>query len=233
VPVTRLADERGMTLIEMLVAMTIGLLISLAAFGLIDFTMKRSGEISSRVDADQRGRLAMDVITRQLRSQVCLPSGTVPMYNAAGVPTDASNASFFVDLTSDSDASVAPELHTLAYDATNKRIVETDRTAKFGADPTVDPKYTATPKTRVLLTDVRQIPGTPATPIFTYYMVNGTQITNPAAALDDIAAIQIAFRVTPTRARASDPDPRGSVDFTDKIFVRTFDPNATNPSPCV
>ena len=35
--------------------------------------MRRTGEIGARVDTTQRARVAMDSMTRQLRSQVCVP----------------------------------------------------------------------------------------------------------------------------------------------------------------
>ena len=68
----RLNSERGMTLPEVLVTMTIALVLSLATFALVDMTIRRTGEITARVDGVQRGRVAMDLMTRQLRSQVCL-----------------------------------------------------------------------------------------------------------------------------------------------------------------
>ena len=39
--------------------------------------MGRSGEVAARVDAVQRGRSAMDEMTRQLRSQVCLQNAGI------------------------------------------------------------------------------------------------------------------------------------------------------------
>ena len=72
---SRLTDERGMTLPEVMVTMVIALIMSLATFALVDVTMRQTKEISDRVDGVQRGRVAMDLMTRQLRSQVCLGDG--------------------------------------------------------------------------------------------------------------------------------------------------------------
>ena len=69
------AEERGFTLIEMLTAMSIGVIVSFAIFSLVEVTMRRSADISNRVDTTQRARTAMDQITRQLRSQVCTQRG--------------------------------------------------------------------------------------------------------------------------------------------------------------
>ena len=54
---TRLRDERGMTLPEVLVSVTIAMIISLATFALIETVMRRAGDISARVDSTQRGRV--------------------------------------------------------------------------------------------------------------------------------------------------------------------------------
>ena len=49
--IERLSSERGMTLPEVLVTIVIALVLSLAAFSLVDVTIRRTGEISARVDA--------------------------------------------------------------------------------------------------------------------------------------------------------------------------------------
>ena len=77
----RLRQEDGFTLPELLITLVIGLTVALGALSLVDVTMRRSGEISARVEAVQSGRTAMDIMTRELRSQVCLP----PAVNAPRV----------------------------------------------------------------------------------------------------------------------------------------------------
>jgi prepilin-type N-terminal cleavage/methylation domain-containing protein len=231
---SRLRGEQGMTIVEMLIAITIMSLISLAGFALIDFTMRRSGEISGRVDADQRGRVAMDAITRQLRSQVCQPSGTPPMYSRAGNTTDDNDATFFVDLTDGSDATKPAELHTLAYvpyasAPTKGSIVERDYSGTLNSNPAIDPSYGTTPyATRTLLADVAPVDG--KTPIFSYYDFSGNKLATPVtgAPLGSIARIQVAYRSLPSRGSATD---RGAVVFQDQVSVREVDPNATDPEP--
>ena len=57
---TRLRSQDGFSLIELLVAMVIGMFTLLAAFALIDTTTTRSMQVTGRTDASQRGRLALD-----------------------------------------------------------------------------------------------------------------------------------------------------------------------------
>jgi prepilin-type N-terminal cleavage/methylation domain-containing protein len=67
----RLGQERGFTLIELLAAMSVGAVIIGVAFGLLDSVVRTFGSSGQRVDVAQRGRLAIDTLTAQLRSQVC------------------------------------------------------------------------------------------------------------------------------------------------------------------
>ncbi len=69
----RLRQEDGFTLPELLTTMMIGLILVLATLTLVEVTMRRTGESQDRVEALQGGRLAMDTMTRELRSRVCLP----------------------------------------------------------------------------------------------------------------------------------------------------------------
>jgi prepilin-type N-terminal cleavage/methylation domain-containing protein len=224
----RLRDQDGFTLSEMLVAITIAMVVSLAAFSLIEFVMKQTGQATGRIDATQRGRMAMETITRQLRSQVCLPSGTASMVNRSGNVTDANSVSFFVDFSDGSDSTKAPDLHTLSFDAANKKIVETDIVGGKNANPIADLPYTGAPVTKTLLTDVVGLTG--GTPVFRYYAYDGTAFTPPisAANLKKIAQIKIAFMALPSRGKATD---RGTVVFQDQIFVRDVDPNVAIPNP--
>ena len=237
----RLRAEDGMSLPELLVAISMALIVSLATFSLIDFTMRRSADIQGRVDATQRGRIAMDTITRQLRSEVCQPSGTPPIVQRAGYVTDDNNVSFFVDLTDGSDTTKPVDLHTIAYDATKNQIVERDYTGTLSPTPGVDPTYNAAPyRTRTLLTDVVPVDNTP---IFRYYGFGATTpFATPVAAsnLGLISGIQIAFKTLPTNTAAvwrrdtaaqRTAGFRNSVVYQDLVTVREVDPNAATPMP--
>ena len=96
---SRLRHESGVTLVELMVAMMIGTMTILAVYGVLDTSIKQSTQIAGRVNATQRGRIAMDTITRQLRSQVCY-SSTVPAL-VSGTDTAVK---FHVDLTDGSEA---------------------------------------------------------------------------------------------------------------------------------
>ena len=60
---SKLRAEDGMTLMEMLVAVTISFVVLAATMGLLSSTLRLTGGLMSKTDAMQRGRLAMDRVT--------------------------------------------------------------------------------------------------------------------------------------------------------------------------
>lgn len=230
-PRTDITGEAGFSLPEMLVAMLVGSIIITAALGLLEVTMKRSRDVAVRVDAVQRGRLAMDSITRQLRSQVCLNASTAPLVNAS-----ANQVTFYGDLREAPSGPVqVPYEHTLRYEPAGKRIVQEIRTGTMGADGTVSYGW---PQSRVLLTDVGP---DGATPMFRYYMFNPgvppalTELTTASAIganLQKIAKISVRFNARPTMAGG----PAGAPTVLyDDVYSRLVDPNrataAVAPKP--
>jgi prepilin-type N-terminal cleavage/methylation domain-containing protein len=238
----RLRREDGFTLPELLVTLSIALIVSFAAFSLIEFSIKRAGEVDQRVDATQRGRAIMDTITRELRSQVCLDHNTAAMATRGGDITNDTTATFYADFTDGADQTKPPaDLHKLSYDATTRRI--TDTTYKTSWNKATNPWTAVAPAaptaTRVIASDVVQY-GT--TPIFTYWAYNTDPIPSPnvrlwpagagglpLADLARVARIDITFRALPTKGNANQT--RSTVVMQDQVYVRAADPNDEAPTP--
>ena len=102
-------DESGYSLTELLVAMSVGLIVLFAAFLLLDTANSTSASIASRQDAVQRGRAAMEIVTRQVRSQVCLGNATEPITFG-----DPNTVTFYADLA---DGSKNVERRKITFDA--------------------------------------------------------------------------------------------------------------------
>jgi prepilin-type N-terminal cleavage/methylation domain-containing protein len=64
----RIVDEHGFSLIELLVAMIMGLVISLAAFSILEFTTSDVSRITARAHVSQTGRVALEKLMLQLHS---------------------------------------------------------------------------------------------------------------------------------------------------------------------
>jgi prepilin-type N-terminal cleavage/methylation domain-containing protein len=224
--------EQGFALPELLVAIIIGTVIVLAAFGLLDTAVSVGTKVNKRVDATQRGRVAMAMITRDLRSQVCLP-GDTPL-GSLRAASDTS-VDVYADL-GDGSAAKPPQRRTITFDAAARKLNENIYTPTGSAGSYVFP---STPTaTRTLLTDVVQ-DGT--TPVFRYYPVDTTPDNDAqspaaftatsgltAAQLEDVARIVVVFKVFP--AGSSDTTGR-TVVMQDEVYRRAVDPNATDPTP--
>jgi prepilin-type N-terminal cleavage/methylation domain-containing protein len=215
------ADESGFTLVELLVAMTVGLLILFAAFFLLDYSTSLSKEIADRQDGVQRGRRAMEDMTRQLRSQVCLGDVTEPIKYG-----DDRAVTFYADL---SDGSRNVEQRTLVYDGGARAIVEQ---VHPGSGTYPDLTFAATPATtRGLLENaLPAVEGGAPQPLFSYfaYREGGVpgdleQLPVPLSATDAsrVVMIKIGFTALPAQAQARDDD---ATTFYSDVYVRLADP---------
>lgn len=98
----RLNRAEGFTLVELLMAMMIGIIVMGAALSMLARSQVAQQDVGDRVDATQRGRLATEAITRPLRSMVCLAGGATPVTAAS-----SDSLTFYADL--DRDAAFDPE----------------------------------------------------------------------------------------------------------------------------
>ena len=244
----KLSDERGFTLPELLIALVIALIVSFATFSLVEVAMRKAGETEARVKAAQQGRMAMDTLVRQLRSQVCLntPTPTPPMSPPAGfgTVTRGDTAVFYTDFTdAGKPTTVAPELHVLTYDAATRRLIERDYTGTIapvtGGYQYTYPSAASTPaKTKTLAENVIPLTGVP---VFAYYAYNNAaapprpdlSLAAPASgmvAADTalVARIVVNFRALTT---SNVNNLTGSSVFQDEVTVRAADPNDEAPTP--
>lgn len=230
----RLREERGFTLTELLVAMSVGSVLLMAAMMLLDRSFSASGQIADRQDALQRGRQTMERMSQQLRSQVCL--GTT---NAPVVAADEFGITFYSDLTASPQNT---KKRTLTFDPTGRgSISETVLSATSGTYPALVYPASGTPVT--MLTKVQRIidSGPSTRPFFRYY---GYKTTGPAGVLEQlsspvspsnlrrVALIKIGFRVFADRELV-DEDANSTVLESD-VYVRVADPNQTqNGAVCI
>jgi len=243
----KLSAESGFTLPELLIALSIALIVSFATFSLIEVAMRRAGDTENRVKSAQQGRMAMDTVVRQLRSQVCLNTAnpTPPMSppSGFGTVTSGTTAVFYTDFTdAGKPTTVAPELHVLTYDDTTHRLIERDYKGTVQLVTNVYtytyPTAASTPaRTKVLAENIVPLTGVP---VFQYYTYNTATPPRPdlvlpapatgMAATDTarVARIVINFRALTT---SSLTNLTGSSVFQDEVTVRAADPNDEAPTP--
>jgi prepilin-type N-terminal cleavage/methylation domain-containing protein len=229
----RLSDNRGFTLMELVVAMSLGMIVLLAAFTVIDRSFKTNKEIVDRTDALSRGRITLELMTRQIRSMTCAGQNT-PIALGSDYEVD-----FYGYMGDPTVGSTLPQLHKLVYDSASKTLTSTDY-AVTSVD-TTPPTVSATPikPTKTLLTNV--VPTTAGAPIFTYftYDAGATQGTGTFSQLGPgtlssidrprVVKVVINFLTRPTGINISDPH---ATTFQDDVFWRAVDPENPNAQPC-
>jgi prepilin-type N-terminal cleavage/methylation domain-containing protein len=210
-------EESGFTLIELVVAMSIGSLVILAAFSILDSSVVLTGKVTDRVDRTQRARVAMEDITRKLRSQVCPAPGQ-------GAIIDAQDYSVKFYMFSGTKPFV-PEIRQIAWDTNTNSIIDT-RWVGSGTAPATT--WNAAPTTRTLITDVAPPPLN--VPMFAYYATGATSaFGSPLSATNRNATsrITIAFRTFGTGKGVVIGK---STTVTGEAFARTADPDGSSGS---
>jgi hypothetical protein len=227
-----------MTLMEVLIACTVGFVVLAATLGLLESSLRLNGGVASRTDAMQRGRLGMDKITQELRSQVCLDLDHPAILQGA---TDSS-VQFYTDF-SEADGTKAPDRRTLTLDPVQRRITTLIYQATV-LKPTPD-NYAAKPTTSSLDLDnvsLQKDDKGVTIPFLTYYAYQPTgdpahpepiqKLATPldAASAARVARVDINFVARPIGAT----DDKNAVNVSDQIMVRHADPNLSVPDPaCV
>jgi prepilin-type N-terminal cleavage/methylation domain-containing protein len=225
-------DQRGFTLVELITAISIGMVIILAAFVVLDRTISASGQIADRSEALQRGRQAMSTITRELRSAVCVGT-TFPI--VAGSDT---SVTFYADLTDDGPTITNPiKQRQLSWSSATDTITETV-TPSTGTYPVLS--FTGTATSTPLLTKVKQIldqPGNVPRAIFRFYgyqtgTTNGTlvQLAVPLSGTDlgRVALIKVGFRSFAVRPISNDKD---SAVLEEDVYTRSAVPTQLQGAP--
>ncbi|MGB2711044.1 MAG: prepilin-type N-terminal cleavage/methylation domain-containing protein [Conexibacter sp.] len=223
-----LRSARGFTLVELLVATTVGVGLLLGAFTISDAFRHAQTRVSDRSEAIARGRTAMEQIVQQLRSQVCLGPG----YPAIAYGGD-SQITFYGDLA---NSTFVPQKRDLAFasGALTERTY-TGTPSSSGAPFT----FASTPsRTRVVADKLalRTQSGVNV-PFFRYYMFDGNDpirpsklLTTPLSASDAARVVQVSISYSALPSRAGAPSSAGE-PFTANVYVRTADPTDPDHSP--
>jgi prepilin-type N-terminal cleavage/methylation domain-containing protein len=223
----RLRDQRGFTLVELLVSMSIGVAVLLATFAIFDSALLAQGRVDDRTDSIARGRTAMEQIVQQLRSQVCLgPSLPAIEYG------DDNEVRFYADLA---NTTFVPQRRVLSFAGGALTQSDYSGSATGGSPPFT---FSAVPvRTRVILDRMTLASqGGTAVPFFTYYGFDGSTPPQPtnqlAVPLSDadraqVVQIRVSFMALPARVSSSST----GEPFTADVFVRTADPSDPEHSP--
>jgi len=227
-------DERGFTLVELLVAMALGLIVSFAAFAILDTSLSQSTRIADRVSADQRGRIAMEKIILKLHSS-CVAPETTP------VETGSEGNKLLIVSQTGSEASFSKvTLHEIRLE--NGKLLDTSY-LNTEAKPAPNWEFSKTATgTQTLLTGVTQSENSEKKliPIFQYYKYEGSELSKtslktPLTAVEasETAAITVSFTSAPESGTIGKIAGDRTVDLANTVVLR-FRPASTSVTnlPC-
>jgi type II secretory pathway pseudopilin PulG len=216
-------DERGITLIEMLAALSIGMIVLFAVLGLLTTMVRSSAQSRGRQQAVREGRTTIDRIGQELRLASCPDVGT------AIISGTADSVSYYV-ARPQADFTQAPivERHTLTYDATAQTLSLSVSTGT-GTPPT----WSTTPSRRSMIGTRLARVGT--TPVFQYRAYDDPDapatslLTAPLVTSDlsSVGQITVTFNALPD---FGDVTKAGS-NFQSTVLLRTDDPTDTDNTP--
>jgi prepilin-type N-terminal cleavage/methylation domain-containing protein len=173
---TSMRSERGFTLIEVLVAMVTGVIVTGALFAILEVSMRQSTRVSDVAQATQLGRTAMNHIVDELHS-ACISEKFAPVQESSGEKSTSEPKLVFIDGYSE-----GAEVSAVATNTTGVRKDEiiwnkaaetlTDKTYLATSEPKAGEYNWASPKTVRLAEHITQTVS-PTTklpiPIFQYY----------------------------------------------------------------
>jgi hypothetical protein len=221
-------DERGVSLIEVLVSLSIGMVVLFAVLGLMTTMVRSSAESRGRTQSIREGRTTIDRVGQELRLASC------PDWGSAILSGTGDSVSYYVarPQTTGTNFTLEPiaERHTLTFDATAGTLVLTVSTPTSTAIP---PVWNATPARRsVIGTGLSRI-GT--TPFFQYlsYITPDAPATSllaaplAATALASVGQVRVTFNARPDFGDTAKAGSR----FESTIVLRTDDPTDQDNTP--
>jgi hypothetical protein len=222
-----LRDERGMTLVELLVATTAGVVVMTGVVLTMIVTMRETNRVSSHVEANQNARIAMTKIINQLHSACVAPQITPVQEDSTGTT---------LSFLHQSGSAVAPTPVLSRISLTGTTLSQSDYQVTGGAAPIWT--FATIPSSTVqLMTGVSAISAT--VPIFTYFaysngQVSATPLTTPLGAnATNAVKVNVAFQAAPSRIVVGDAN--AETEIQNSALLRLTPPGYSSASanlPC-
>ncbi len=259
---SRLRAEHGFTLIELLVSMIAAIVVTGAAFAVLQISLKQTSLISDKVQANQLGRTAMTRIIDELHSACIAPDFTPIQENSNGselIFKNAYSAEAVILNAKEAEAKATGTgvfEHEIVWNSTAKTLTDFVYKSESGEGaeakfPSLDYSSTtheaehASPKKGILLAS--NVTKTEELPIFTYYKYSTsssssstqgvstlTTVSTPLSTTgaEETASVLVRFREAPFDGR-SERD--RYIDLSNQVTLAFSAPNAETPinaSPC-
>jgi type II secretory pathway component PulJ len=220
-----LRDERGTTLVELMVALMAGLVIISALTMVIMTTMHGTARVTARVEATQRARIALVRLMQELHS-ACISPEIAPVKEKS-----EGNALRFVHQTG-TEVQPTPVLSVVSY--SSGTLTQADFAYASGTAPNWIFAESAS-STKTLLTKVA--PVSPSSSIFSYYRYSGgtlstTPQATPLSKTESELTVEVRAALTAEPEKASVVRDAGSgATVQDAATLRLTPPSFNEGSP--
>jgi hypothetical protein len=226
--VPHIKSEGGYTLVELMVAMSAGLIVIFAVTSFIMIALRHSSEVSARVDATQQARSTLFQVMDELHSACIAPQIA---------PVKAGSTGTSLSFVHQRGSAVAPTPILSTMTLNEGTLLESNYSSTGGTAPNWT--FAGSPSsTRELSTGIS--PTGSNTGIFSYYDYSGGQVSStplptPLSSTDAARTVQVdvAFTAAPTSTPVVDEN--GPAGVQDTALLR-FSPAPYNESatnlPC-
>jgi prepilin-type N-terminal cleavage/methylation domain-containing protein len=171
-------DERGFTLIELVVALAAGLIVLLALFSILDVSLRHTTAVQDRVQANQIGRIAMTKVVDELHSACISPSFTPVQQGSTETEL------IFVNGTGGEAVLEKATEHKIVFTENGKNGKLTDKIYPSNGGSWPKFLFPTTPTSEVLLAS--NISKTTGVPVFSYYKYASASESTEALPLNTI-----------------------------------------------
>jgi Tfp pilus assembly protein PilW len=207
----RLRDQRGFTLMETLVAMLTGVVVTGALFAILEVSLRQTARLTDLVQVNQLGRGSMTRIVDELRSS-CLSEGFAPILSKSTPETLYFVTAFSSKALIEKSEAYA---HKIAWSETGSTLTDSTYAATGGEWPKFEFTNLTTPSATTRIGEgITKVEA--KTPIFRYYIYSKTSssgVEEPEATLKEIklepkeelgakagevASVNVTFKTSPT-----------------------------------
>jgi hypothetical protein len=217
-------DARGYTLIELLIAASLGITITMIGFSALYFVQTNVSHADEQVHIDQTGRVVLENLMLELHSGCIAPKAKPIQANSTGSILKFVNARAEAPRTEagKEEAHVKPYLHEVIYEESKEKLYEKKWEGEETESGSGEYKFNGTPTERLLAKHVVPLWETPehkaTLPIFRYYRyyeegdagyeagkLNETPLTTPLSsnqseknAAVKVAKVTVSFSIAPS-----------------------------------
>ncbi len=208
-------DEGGFTLVELLLAMVLGIGVLMGTLTLIETSMSSSARVVSRVDANQRARPVMQRIMDQLHSS-CVGANVTPIR--------AGSTGTSVSFLHQSGEAVNPTPDRVVISLAGDNLTQSVYPATGGTAPNWT--FSSTPSsTRQLLTNVGPaVVGRTQPPLFQYLAYSSdnlsTLLPTPLSTADAARAVEVRVAFSTFPGQSPTADAHSEITLTDSAVLR-------------